>query len=178
MACQKRKVNIQSLIIPTSFTLQFSVRKMPWIRLCIFTFTFISSLPCLYYFFGMPSLHLLSFLYNDFSFLVCVLYWWCFILSYTWSEHYVKCNVTWKAVLTVNYRRSRHFHCKNIFLVHVNHKKKKHKIYFTTNNHYDEYFLYTVSLHSELAILRETASSSIPAGDSQQMRENFPLSVW
>ena len=57
------------------------------------------------------------------------------------------------------YRRS-----GNFFLVCANREEKNMKIYFTID---DQYILvHTVSQHSLLVILCETASSSILAGDS------------
>ena len=75
------------------------------------------------------------------------------------------------------YHKSGNLRGKNIFVVRVNHKNKKHEIYFTTDNHYCQHiFVHAVSQHSYLVISHETASSSIPKGDSWQTRDNF-LSV-
>ena len=50
----------------------------------------------------------------------------------------------------VEYHRSGNFHCKKIFVVCVNpenKKIKKHKILFTTDNHYSQHiFVHTVSV--------------------------------
>ena len=73
MACQKIskqgsvdiivKVNLQSAI-PTSFytTVANSCENNEGMRVCMFTFNIISTLPCLHTF-GMPSLHVLTHFY-------------------------------------------------------------------------------------------------------------------
>ena len=57
------KVNLQSPI-PTSFyiTVENKCENDAGMRLCKFTFTIISSLPCFCMLFGMPSLHPFTFL--------------------------------------------------------------------------------------------------------------------
>ena len=48
------------------------------------------------------------------------------------------------------YHRSRNFRCKNSFVVCVNHKNKKHVLYyFTTDDRYSQHILYTQFQHSK-----------------------------